>query len=186
MAQQTVGTLATLALARGVNLLLGLVTPVACRARACWVVALVDLGVGVTKLDCDVANKLVLETDRLDARDGFYYCRLAVSDVADGADVDGGLSRNNLGGEGAEGLDVEVLGVGLGRQRRSRDDGGGSLLEGRLAGLGLDLVVRVVVLVDLRLVVGAGVGLDDVVAELVAVGSHDCGCGLFGVEGGWS
>lgn len=176
MAQQTVGSLAALALARGINLLLGLVTPVACRARACWAVALVDLGVGVTKLDCDVADKLVLETDGLDARDGFYYCRLAVSDVADGADVDGGLSRDDLGGEGAEGLDVEVLGVGLGRQRRSLDDGGGGLLEGRLARLGLDLVVGLV-LVDVRLVVGARVGLDDIVAELVAVGSHDCGCG---------
>lgn len=65
MAQKPIGTLTPVTLARGIDLLLTLVTAEACRSRALRVVALVDLGVGVTKLDCDVSDKLVLESDGL-------------------------------------------------------------------------------------------------------------------------
>ena len=168
MTQQPVCALATLALARGVDLLLTLVAAIACRPGARFVVALVDLCVGISKLDCDVADQLILESDGLDARDGLDDCRLSVSDVTDGANVDGGLPRNNLGGQRGEGRDVEVFGVGLGREMRFRNGRNGlCFLQGRLEGLVENLVIGLGVL---GLVVGAGLG--HVVAKLVAVGSH--------------
>ena len=113
VALQAVLALAALALARGVDLLLALVGPVACRARALGVVALVDLGVGVAELDGDVALELVLEADRLHARDGLDDGGLAVGDVANGADVDGGLARDDLGRQRGEGAEVDCAGFGL-------------------------------------------------------------------------
>ncbi|OSS54826.1 hypothetical protein B5807_01369 [Epicoccum nigrum] len=113
VALEAVLALAALALAGGVDLLLALVGPVACRARALGVVALVDLGVGVAELDGDVALELVLEADRLHARDGLDHGRLAVGDVADGADVDGGLARDDLGRQRGEGAEVDCAWFGL-------------------------------------------------------------------------
>lgn len=143
MAQQSVSSCAALTLARRVNLLLALVAPVACRPWAFWAIALVDLGVGVTQLDGNVADQFVLETNGLDARDGLDDCGLSVSDVADGTDVDGRLPRNNLGCEGGKTLDVEVLGVCLRGQGWSLDNWGrGALLQGRL-GLVEEVVVGI-------------------------------------------
>lgn len=114
VSQQSIGSAAALSLAGRVDLLLALVTSVASWPRALLVVALVDLGVGVTQLDGNVSDQLVLESNRLDAGDGLDDGGLSVSHVADGADVDSRLSGNDLGRQGSEGSDIEVLGVGLG------------------------------------------------------------------------
>ena len=100
MTQQSVGATTTVALARRVNFLLTLVTPVATGSRARLVVAFVDLRIGVTELDGDVPDQLVLEPDRLNTRDGLDDSRLAVSDVTNSAYVDGGLPRDNLRRQG--------------------------------------------------------------------------------------
>ena len=113
MSDQSVCSLATLALARRVDLLLTLVTPVACRARALGVVALVDLCVCVTKLDRNVPLQLVLETDGLHTGDSLDNRTLSVGDVANGTDVDGRLPGDNLRGERCEARDIQVFGLGL-------------------------------------------------------------------------
>lgn len=163
--QQSVGAAAAVALAGGVNLLVALVAAVAGRTRALGVVAFVDLGVGVTELDGNVADQLVLEADSLDARNSFYDSRLAVSDVADGADVDGSLAGDNLGRERRQGRHVEILGVGLrgqGRLHAGLFADAITLLESRLEALLGDRLARV------------RVGLN-VVVFAVAVGRHDRG-----------
>lgn len=96
MSLQPVFACAAFALARRVDLLLTLVRPVTCWARALGIVTLVDLCVGITELDGDVSLELVLETDRLDTRDGLYYRTLSVGDVANCADIDGGLTGDDL------------------------------------------------------------------------------------------
>lgn len=113
VALEAVGARAAVALALGVDLLLALVGAVARRARALGVVALVDFGVGVAELDGDVALELVLEAHRLHARDGLDDGRLAVRDVADGADVDGRLARDDFGRQRAERGEVDCAWVGL-------------------------------------------------------------------------
>ena len=91
--------------------------------------------------------------------------------MADGANVDGCLPGDNLGSQRGKALDFEVLRLGLRGQEGSLDCGGRDVLfHGGLERLVLDLIVGVVG-VNLRLVVGAGVGLD-VVAILIAVGRH--------------
>lgn len=100
-------------LARWINLLLALVRPVACRARALWVVALVDLCVRVTKLDGDVPLQLVLETDCLHAGDGLDDCRLSVGDVTDSSNVDSGLARDDLGRQWVQRGEVNCVWVWL-------------------------------------------------------------------------
>ncbi len=148
--------------------MVALVGPEAGRPRAFRVGTLIYLGVGIPQLDRNVADQLcssesarplprqeewngaarettgartILEADGLDARDGLDDGGLAVGDMADGADVDGGLASNDLGGRRRQGRDVEVLGVGLGRQRRSLD--GRRRGYGRLRlGLGLGLRLR--------------------------------------------
>lgn len=164
MSEESVGTTAAISLARRVNLLLTSVASVATRTRARGVVALVDLGVGVSQLDGDVSDQLVLESNGLDAGDGLDDGGLSVSDVADGANVDGGLASNNLRREGCQDGHIEVFGVGLRGQRRFYGrlvgNGGVGLLEGRLERL-LFGVVDVVLGVDGLSRVG--VGLDVVV-----------------------
>lgn len=94
-----------------------------------------------------------------------------MGDVANGADVDGGLASNDLGGEGRQDGNVEILGIGLWGKRgfyggRVGDDGVG-FLEGRLEGLvleGLDVVLGVDGLARV------GVGLDIVVFGIVRHG----------------
>lgn len=68
--QQTVTALTSFALTWRVNFLLTLETLVTCRSRALGAVTLVDLRVGVTKLNGNVALKLVLEADGLNLRNG--------------------------------------------------------------------------------------------------------------------
>ena len=174
MTEQPVGASASLPLTGRVDFLLALIAPVARRARALLVVALVYLGVCVTELDGDVPDQLVLETDGLDAGDGLDDGGFSVCDMADGADVDSCLSGDDLGGQRRQGADVEVLGLGLRRQRWTLDGWGrGGLFEGGLEGLLSGLGVGVVLGFDSGgFVAGVGLGLD-VVPKLVAVGGHD-------------
>lgn len=50
----------------------------------------------LTELDCDVPLQLVFKTHRLYARDGLHHRRFSVGYMTDGANVDGGLSRDHL------------------------------------------------------------------------------------------
>lgn len=113
VALEPVFSAAALTLTGRIHLLLALVRPVACRARAFGVVALVDFGVCVAELDGDVALELVLEADRLHARDGLDDGALAVGDVADCADVDGGLARDDLGRQRVQCGEVDGARLGL-------------------------------------------------------------------------
>ena len=56
-----------------------------------WVLALVDFGIGISKLDRDVTLKFILEPDRVDTGECFDHCGLAVRHVSNGANVDGRL-----------------------------------------------------------------------------------------------
>lgn len=113
VALEAVLALTAFALARRVDLLLALVRSVACRARALWIVALVDLCVRVTELDGDVPLQLVLETDGLHAGDGLDDCRLSVGDVANGANVDGSLARDDLGRQRVQRGEIDCVWVWL-------------------------------------------------------------------------
>lgn len=113
MSQQPVPTSAPISLTRRVDLLLALEALEAGRPRALGVVALVDLGVGITQLNGNIPLQLVLETDRLHLRNGLDNGRLSVSDVSDGSDVNGRLTRDNLGGQGRKCGQVEGVWVGL-------------------------------------------------------------------------
>ena len=73
----------------GVGASLGAVRGLAFRGQA-----LVDLGVGVSQLDGNVALQFVLETDRLHAADGLDDGGLSVGHMADRSHVDGGLARD--------------------------------------------------------------------------------------------
>ena len=57
-------------------------------------VALVDLGVGIAQLNGDVSLQLVLETHSLHSGDGLDDCGLAVRDVSNRSNIDGGLAGN--------------------------------------------------------------------------------------------
>lgn len=57
-------------------------------------VALVNLGIGVSQFDCNITLQFILEADRLDTRNGLDDCGLAVSDVTNGADINGRLTGN--------------------------------------------------------------------------------------------
>ena len=85
----------------GAVLLAAAVGLVAGGAGAARVGALVDLGVGVAQLDGDVALQLVLEPNRLHARDGLDHRRLAVRHVANRACEGEGFreQRHAWGGE---------------------------------------------------------------------------------------
>lgn len=179
MSEQTVCAAASFSLTRRVNLLVALVTPVAGRPWALLVITFVDLGIGITKLDGDIPNQLVLETNGLHTRDSLDNSRLSVGDMADGANVDCGLPCDNFGCQGRECLDIEVFWVGLGGKYRPLNGGRRrALLHGRLERLVGLFMVGVILVLDtvLRLVVRVGIRLD-VVAKLIAVGSHDCGDG---------
>lgn len=69
---------------------------IALRARAIFILASVDLGIGVTQLDRNIPHKLVLKTHSLYTRDGFDDGRLAVCDMSNRADIDGGLVLDDL------------------------------------------------------------------------------------------
>ena len=97
MALQTILSTAPVALARWIDLFLTFVGPVTRWTRALGIVALVDFCIRIAELNGDVALELVLEPDGLHARNGFDYRALSVCDVADCADVDCGLARDDLG-----------------------------------------------------------------------------------------
>lgn len=80
MAKEPITALAPLPLTRRVNLLRTAVAFVACWPGACRVVALVDLGVGITELDRNVSLQLVLEAHSLDFRDSLDNSRFSYQD----------------------------------------------------------------------------------------------------------
>lgn len=177
MAKKLIFTLASFPLTRWVDLLVTLVAAECGRARALGVVAPVDFGVGVTKLDGNVADQLVLETNGLYARDGLDNGRFAVSDVTDRSNVDGGLPGDDLWRQRVQFADVEILGVCLRWQLRSLDRRRGHycLLQGRLERLLINLAIGVVLGVQAgRVGTRVRLGLD-IVAKLVAAGHYDGG-----------
>ncbi len=97
MTLQSVFSSTTIALTRRIYFLFAFIRPVACGAWALWVVALVDFGICVAQFNGNVTLQLVLETNCLYPRDGLDYRTFAVSDVANGADVNGSLAGNNFG-----------------------------------------------------------------------------------------
>lgn len=181
MSQQPVASRTPFTLTWRVDFLFTLETLKACRARALRIVALVDLGVGITQLDGDISLQLVLETDGLDLGDGLDDGRLPVSDVANGTDVDGGLAGNNFRRQRREFRQVEGIWVWLLGQLwalRLRNAGNtAGLLHGGLLGLfGLllqRLLVIEVIVASVRTHHG-GAGMGFIVGK-IAVGSHDCG-----------
>lgn len=70
-----------------------------------------------------IGARTVLESHSLDAGDGLDDGRFSVSDMTDGAYVDGGLSGNNFGSRRRQCRDIEILRVGLRRQRRPLNHG---------------------------------------------------------------
>lgn len=97
MSQQSVGSGAPISLTWRINLLLTLVASIARWSGAGLVVALVDLGVGITKLDSNIADQLVLEADSLDTGNSLDHGGLSVSDMANRSNVDGRLAGDNFG-----------------------------------------------------------------------------------------
>lgn len=144
VSQELVTTTTFVSLAGRIHLFVALVAPVVAGPGARGVVALVDLCVGIAQLDGDVSFQLVLESDGLHPRDGLDYRALAVRHMPDGADVDGCLSRDDLGSEGGEGAEVEGGGVGLCGQNWLWRNGllrAGRLLQGRLDVFDVEIVV---------------------------------------------
>jgi len=68
--------------------------------------ALVDFGVGVPEVDCDVSDLFVLEFDSMDAGDGFDYSGFTMCDMSNCADVDGGLSADDVRREDVQSGDL--------------------------------------------------------------------------------
>ena len=134
MSQQPVPATTPISLTWRVDFLFTLETLKARWSRALSIVALVDLGVGITQLDGDIPLQLVLETNRLHLRDGLDDGRLPVSDVTDGTDVNRSLTRNDIGGQGRQCGQIEGVWIGLFGQLWSlRLVKGRCFLHGRLA-----------------------------------------------------
>ena len=80
----------------GTELLRRLVRPVAARRGTLGVGALVDLGVGIPKLDRNVPLKLVLEPHRLHPGNRLHKRRLSVRHMSNRPNVDRSLARNHV------------------------------------------------------------------------------------------
>lgn len=70
--------------------------------------AFVNLGVCISKSDCDVSDSFLSESDSIDARDGSDNSWLSVCDVAYCTNVEGSLTTDDLRRQGMEGIDVFV------------------------------------------------------------------------------
>lgn len=178
MSQQSVTTCASFSLTWRVDLLLTLVTLEARRARAPRVVALVDLRVGITKLDGNVTLQLIFEPDSLHLRDSLHNSRLAVCDVSDSTDVDCGLARNNFGRQRCERRQIESLWVGLLGEfwtLRLRSRGRCTFLHRRLEGLLFHVKSFLFfnIILAVRRIQHGRARLRFIVGK-IAVGSHDC------------
>ena len=88
VAQQPVPASASRSLAWRINFLFALETSVTRRPRALFIVALVDLCIGVPELDGNVPFQFVFEPDCLYSRYGLDDSGLPVGDMPDRADVD--------------------------------------------------------------------------------------------------
>jgi hypothetical protein len=76
--------------------LVATVALVAAGTSALRVGAFVDFGIGVAKLDGDVALQLALVLDGLHGGERTHHGTFTVSDMPNGADVDGGLPADDL------------------------------------------------------------------------------------------
>lgn len=115
MPLEPVGPSASFALAWRVDFLVAFVALEARRPRTLCIVALVDLRIRIAELDCDVSDELILKPDSLHAGDGLDNRGFAVSDMANCADVDGRLPRDNLRRQGRELAEVEIFRIRLRR-----------------------------------------------------------------------
>ena len=113
MSQQAISPLTPLPLTRRIDLLLTLITPVTSRPGTLRIITLVDLGIRVAQFNRDIPLQFILEPNRLDPTNRLHDRGFPVGDVADGADIDGGLSADDFGAEGGEGGDVEGVWVRL-------------------------------------------------------------------------
>jgi len=62
-------------------------------ARGFRIVALINLGVGISQLDGNITFQLILKTDGLHTTNSLDNSRFSVSDVPNGADVNSSLTR---------------------------------------------------------------------------------------------
>ena len=60
------------------------------------IIRLVYLGIGIAELDGDVPLRLVLEHDDVDPGQGLHNCRLPVSHMTNGSNIDGSLVGDDL------------------------------------------------------------------------------------------
>jgi hypothetical protein len=61
-----------------------------------WIIRLVYLSIGITELDGDVPLQLVLEPDGVDPGQGLDYCRLSMSHMTNGSNINCSLSGDDL------------------------------------------------------------------------------------------
>ena len=150
MSQQSVVTGTPVSLTWRIDLLLTLETLEARRPGTIGVITLVDLGVGITQLDGDVALQLVLEPHSLHLGNRLDDRRLPVGDMTNGTDVDRSLPGNNLGRQRGQRRQIERLWIRLLGQLWPFRLGGKNpgLLHGRLAGLLLLRLLGFLLLVE--------------------------------------
>jgi len=84
---------------------------VASRCLHVFLVAFVDLCIGVTKLDGDISFLLLLETNGGHSTQSLHDRRLSVSHVTNGTNVHCCLTTDDLGGERVKLGDIESLEV---------------------------------------------------------------------------
>ena len=60
------------------------------------IIRLVYLGIGIAELDGDVPLQLVLEPDGVDPGQGLDYCRLSMSHMTNGSNIDSSLAGDYL------------------------------------------------------------------------------------------
>ena len=87
------------------------------------VVAFVNFGIGIAKLDCDVALKFILKPDSMDSGQSLDNRGFAVSYMANSSDVDGSLPANNFRRERCQLCDIQIGQVLSGKMRLPRGDG---------------------------------------------------------------
>jgi len=90
--------------------------------------ALVQLGVGVTQLDCDVPDLFFEMLHCVHCGDSAHEGTLSVGDVADRANVDGRLTGDYLGRHGRQCVHIQAF-ERLGSEVRLTHDDGQVLLD---------------------------------------------------------
>lgn len=76
--------------------------------------ALVELWVGVTKLDSNISESLFIVTDRIYTRNSSNQSWFTMCHMTNSSNVNSSLSGDNFGGQGSEGLNIKYSQVLLG------------------------------------------------------------------------